>query len=241
MRTLFTGGETMGAELLEWGREVLGITINEGYGQTEFNICVGNCSRVMEVRPGSMGKPIPGHDIEVIDDEGTVLPPGELGHIAFKTPDPIAMLEYWKRPDATREKFVGPWMLSGDQGRKDEDGYLWFVGRADDVITSAGYRIGPGEIEDSLIRHPAVALAAAIGVPDPMRTEAIKALIVLADGWEPTAETSAEIQDWVKTKLAAHEYPRQIEFVDELPLTATGKVRRKELREREIAKLSREA
>ncbi len=241
MRTMFTGGETMGAELLDWGREVLEITINEGYGQTEFNICVGNCAKVMEVRPGSMGKPIPGHDIEVIDDDGKVLPPGELGHIAFKTPDPIAMLGYWKRPEATREKHVGEWMLSGDQGRKDEDGYLWFVGRADDVITSAGYRIGPGEIEDSLIRHPAVALAAAIGVPDPMRTEAVKALVVLADGWEASAETAAEIQDWVKTKLAAHEYPRQIEFVDALPLTATGKVRRKDLREREIERLRRGA
>lgn len=145
------------------------------------------------------------------------------------------MKEYWRNPEATRDKFVGPWMVSGDQGVKDEDGYFWFLGRTDDVITSAGYRIGPGEIEDCLMTHPAVGLAAAIGVPDPQRTEIVKAVIVLNQSFEPGAALEAEIREFVKTRLAAHEYPREIEFVDAMPLTATGKIRRKDLRDRDIA------
>ncbi len=233
VRSIFTGGETMGVELLGWGRETFGISINEGYGQTEFNICVGNNSAVMEVRPGSMGRAIPGHVIGIVDDHGNELARGETGHIAFLTPDPVAMLGYWKNPEATREKHRGDWMLSGDQGRMDEDGYLWFLGRADDVITSAGYRIGPGEIEDCLMKHPAVGMAAAIGVPDPLRTEIVKAVIVLNPGFEAGDALAAEIQDHVKTRLAAHEYPRLVEFVAAMPLTATGKIRRKDLRARE--------
>jgi acetyl-CoA synthetase len=236
LRSVFTGGETMGVELLDWGRETLGITINEGYGQTEFNICVGNNSAVMEVRPGSMGRAIPGHRVGIVDEDGNELPRGATGHIAFRAPDPVMMLGYWRNPEATREKFRGSWMLSGDHGRMDEDGYLWFLGRADDVITSSGYRIGPGEIEDCLMKHPAVGLAAAIGVPDALRTELVKAIIVLNPGFEGGDGLAAEIQEFVKTRLAAHEYPRLIEFTDQLPLTATGKIRRKDLREREIAR-----
>ncbi len=236
LRSLFSGGESLGEEVLAWGRETFGITFNEGYGQTEFNICVGNCAAIMPVRPGSMGRAVPGHTIEIVDDEGNLLPTGETGNIAFKTPDPVAMIGYWRNPEATREKYRGPWMLSGDEGAKDEDGYFWFQGRADDVITSAGYRIGPGEIEDCLMKHPAVGLAAAIGVPDPVRTELIKAVIVLNPGFDPGSGLESEISEFVKTRLAAHEYPRLIEFVESMPLTATGKIRRKDLREREIAR-----
>lgn len=231
IRSIFTGGETMGEELLAWGRETLGMTINEGYGQTEYNLAIGNCAQVLPVRPGSMGRAIPGHTVEIIDDAGHLLPPGEVGHIAFKMPHPVAMLEYWNRPEATRDKYSGPWMISGDQGYKDDDGYFWFLGRVDDVIISAGYRIGPGEVEDCLIRHPAVGMAAVIGVPDPVRNEVVKAFIVLKPDYDPSPELSVDIQAFVKTRLAAHEYPRQIAFIDELPLTATGKVQRKVLRE----------
>jgi acetyl-CoA synthetase len=190
----------------------------------------------MPVRPGSMGRSIPGHTVEIIDDAGNVLPPGQAGHIAFKLPHPVAMLEYWQRPEATRDKVIDSWMVSGDQGRKDEEGYFWFLGRVDDVIISAGYRIGPGEIEDCLIRHPAVSMAAVVGAPDPLRNEVVKAFIVLKPGCQPSESLSADIQQYVKSRLAAHEYPRLIEFIDELPLTATGKIRRKVLRERGLDK-----
>jgi acetyl-CoA synthetase len=236
LRSMFTGGETMGEELLHWGYENLGIVISEGYGQTECNLMVGNCPAIMDVYPGSMGRAVPGHVVDIVDPQGNVVPTGETGQIAFMTPDPIAMLGYWNNEEATKKKYIGEWMLSGDQGRKDENGYLWFLGRDDDVITSAGYRIGPGEIEDCLVKHPAVALAAAIGVPDPLRTEAVKAFIVLAEGHRRSDRLAGEIQDYVKARLSAHEYPRMIEFVDDLPLTATGKIRRKDLRERESGK-----
>lgn len=232
LRTIFTGGEAMGEALLNWGQEQLGVMINEGYGQTEYNLAVGNCAKIMPVRPGSMGRPIPGHTVEIIDEDGNILPAGQSGHIAFKTPHPIAMLRYWNRPDATKEKYIDNWMVSGDQGMKDEDGYLWFEGRTDDVIISAGYRIGPGEIENCLLKHPAVSISAAVGVPDPIRNEVVKAFIVLNPGHHPSDALKKEIQTHVKIRLAAHEYPRQIEFIDELPMTATGKIRRKALRER---------
>jgi acetyl-CoA synthetase len=236
VRSIFTGGEPMGAELMHWGYETFGIVISEGYGQTECNLMVGNCPPIMDVIPGSMGRPVPGHAVEVINERGRVVKPGETGQIAFRMPDPIAMLGYWNNPAATRKKHKGQWMLSGDLGMKDERGYLWFKGRADDVITSGGYRIGPGEIEECLLKHPAVALAAAVGVPDPVRTEAVKAFIVLAKGHAPSDALAAEIQAFVKTRLAAHEYPRQVEFVVDLPLTATGKIKRNVLREHERQK-----
>jgi acetyl-CoA synthetase len=168
----------------------------------------------------------------VIRPDGSPADVGETGQIAVKRPDPVMFLEYWDRPDATREKFIGDWMTTGDQGVVDADGYFSFVGRDDDVITSAGYRIGPGEIEDCLIKHPAVALAAAIGKPDPVRTEIVKAFIVLKSGIAPSDELAAEIQSFVRTRLSAHEYPREVDFIDELPMTTTGKVIRRLLRAR---------
>ncbi len=236
LRSIGSGGESLGEELLDWGRAVFGVTINEFYGQTECNLVVGNCASILPVRAGSMGRPIPGHEVAVIDEAGQVCPPDRAGQIAVRRPDPVMFLEYWRNPQATAEKFIGDWMLTGDLGRRDENGYLHYVGRADDVITSAGYRIGPAEIEDCLLRHPAVAMAAAIGVPDPVRTESIKAFIVLRTGQAASPALAAALQQHVKTRLAAHEYPREVEFVESLPLTATGKIMRRELRAREAAK-----
>jgi acetyl-CoA synthetase len=240
VRSMFSGGESMGEELLHWGYEAFGIVIAEGYGQTECNLMVGNSPTIMDVIPGSMGRACPGHVVDILDEDGQVVKPGTVGQIAFRMPDPIAMLGYWNNPAATEAKHKGDararWMLSGDMGMKDERGYLWFKGRADDVITSAGYRIGPGEIEECLMKHPAVGMAAVIGIPDPMRTEAVKAFVVPAAGHAPGERLAAEIQAFVRTRLSAHEYPRHVEFVTELPLTATGKIRRLELRERERKK-----
>ena len=238
LRTLASGGETLGAGLLEWGRAAFGLTINEFYGQTECNLVVGNCAGVLPVRPGSMGRPIPGHVVEIASDDGRVLPTGEIGNIAIRRPDPVMFLEYWGDPATTRAKFAGEWLLTGDLARKDEEGYLWFVGRADDVITSAGYRIGPGEVEECLTRHPQVALAAVVGVPDPIRTEIVKAFVVLKGGEVASDALAREIQDFVKARLAAHEYPRAIEFVDRLPMTATGKIRRGDLKASELRRTS---
>lgn len=232
LRSIGSGGETLGEELLDWGRETFGFTINEFYGQTECNLIVSNCAGLYPVRPGAMGRAVPGHRVAVVDEAGNELPPGEEGTVAVLRPDPVMFLGYWNKPEATAAKFAGDWMLTGDRGRQDQEGYFRFVGRDDDVITSGGYRIGPGEIEDCLLRHPAVALAAAVGVPDPVRTERVKAFIVLSEGRAPSDELAKEIQDWVRTRLAAHEYPRDVEFVEALPMTATGKVIRRELRAR---------
>jgi acetyl-CoA synthetase len=239
MRTIGCGGETLGEELLGWGREVMDLVINEFYGQTECNLVVGNCAEIMDVRRGSMGRAIPGHRVEVIDESGNIVPPGVTGEVAIQRPDPVMFLEYWGNPEATREKFIGDWLCTGDLAKKDPDGYFWFVGRKDDVITSSGYRIGPAEIEDCLLKHPAVAMTAVIGSPDPVRTEVVKAFIVLKSDIASSPVLSAEIQNFVKTRLAAHEYPREIEFVKELPLTATGKIMRKELRKMEVERKTR--
>ncbi len=241
LRTVTCAGEPMGAELLAWGREALGITFNEFYGQTECNLVVAGCAEILPVKPGSMGVPVPGHRVAVIDAQGRPCPDGEVGALAVARPDPVMFLGYWGNPEATAAKYLGDWLLTGDQGYRDEDGYLWFVGRDDDVITSSGYRIGPGEIEDTLIQHPAVALAAVVGVPDPLRTEVVKAFIVVRPGREPGAELEAEIRQFVKTHLSPHEYPREIAFVDGLPMTATGKVRRRDLREQEAGARGRRA
>ena len=232
LRSVGSGGETLGAELLEWGRAWLGVTINEFYGQTECNLVVANNAAIMAPKPGSMGRPVPGHEVAIINEEGQSLEPGEEGEIAIRRPDPVMFLNYWNNPEATRNKFVGDWLLTGDRGRIDREGYIWFVGRADDVITTGGYRVGPGEIEDCLMKHSAVALAAAVGVPDPVRTEIVKAFIVLKPDRSPSEALKADIQDFVKIRLAAHEYPRIIEFVDALPMTTTGKIMRRELRHR---------
>ncbi|MBT5300148.1 MAG: AMP-binding protein [Rhodospirillaceae bacterium] len=237
MRTIAVAGEPMGAELFHWGKENLGITFNEFYGQTECNLIVANCQEIMPPKPGAMGRAAPGHIVEIVDDDGNVLGPGEEGEIAVRRAgDPVLLLEYWRNAEATAEKTRDDWWRMGDAGTKDEDGYFWFVGRADDVITSAGYRIGPGEIEDCLCKHPAVTLAAAIGVPDPVRTENIKVFIKLAAGHNGSPELGKDIQAFVKKHLSPHEYPRLIEFVSDLPMTATGKIKRKDLRDAEIAK-----
>jgi acetyl-CoA synthetase len=234
LRTLASGGETLGEGLLDWCRATFGLTINEFYGQTECNLVVGNSADLLPVRPGSMGQPIPGHTVEIVSDDGAILPTGAIGNIAIRRPDPVMFLEYWRNPSATRAKFAADWLLTGDLGRKDDEGYLWFVGRADDVITSAGYRIGPGEVEDCLMRHPAVALAAVVGLPDPVRTEIVKAFVVLKGGVAASDTLAREIQEFVKARLAAHEYPRALAFVDDLPMTATGKIKRAELKARDI-------
>jgi len=236
LRTVTCAGEPMGIGLLDWGRRALGINLNEYYGQTECNLIVANCAALMDIKPGSMGRPVPGHRVEIIDADGNVLPVGNTGSIAVARPDPVMFLKYWNNEQATREKFNGDWLLTGDLGRKDEDGYLWFVGRDDDVITSAGYRIGPGEIEDCIGTHGAVSLAAVVGIPDELRTESIKAFILLNENYVASQELENEIRDYVKTRLSPHEYPRHIEFVETLPMTATGKIKRKELRDDEISK-----
>lgn len=226
----------MGAELLDWGRKSFGVTLNEFYGQTECNLVVANCQKIMSIKPGSMGRPIPGHDVAVINWDGHEVPANTVGQIAVRAPDPVMMLEYWNNPQATTDKYIGEWLLTGDQGQIDEDGYFWFVGRDDDVITSSGYRIGPGEIEDCLTKHPAVSLAAAIGVPDKLRTEIIKVFIKLMPDENGTKELEDDIRTFVRTRLSPHEYPRVIEFVEDLPLTSTGKIMRKDLRDQEAAK-----
>jgi len=185
------------------------------------------------MRIGALGSALPGHVASIVDDDGTPLPAGMLGNIAFRRPDPVMMLEYWNNPEATRDKYAGDWLLTGDLGVCDEDGFFWFRGRADDLITSAGYRIGPAEIEDAIVRHPLVVAAAVIGVPDAERTEIIKAFVVLAKDAQPSDALSEEIRVSVRDRLARHEYPRLIEFVASLPTTNTGKIMRRELRDRE--------
>jgi acetyl-CoA synthetase len=240
MRTIGSGGETLGEELLDWGKEVMGLSINEFYGQTEVNLVVSNCAEIMEIRPGSMGKAVPGHIVEIVDEGGDIVPPGVVGGVAIKRPDPVMFLQYWKNQKATEEKYVGDWCLTGDLAKKDEDGYLWFVGREDDVITSAGYRMGPAEIEDCLMKHPSVSMVAVVGSPDEVRTEVVKAFIVLKPEVVPGPDIEEEIKQFVKVRLAAHEYPREIEFVSELPMTATGKIMRKELKKLEIQRKSKD-
>jgi len=192
---------------------------------------LSSCAAIGVSRAGAIGKPVPGHTVAVIRPDGRECAPGELGQIAIKRPDPVMFLEYWGKPDETRDKFIGDWMTTGDQGTADTEGYVQFVGRDDDVITSAGYRIGPTEIEDCLIRHPAVALAAVVGKPDPVRTEIVKAFVVLKSGHAPSDTLAAEIQGFVKTRLSAHEYPREVAFIEQMPMTTTGKVIRRLLRQ----------
>ncbi|MFQ5623341.1 MAG: AMP-binding protein [Paracoccaceae bacterium] len=235
LRSVGSGGEALGTELLDWGREVLGVTINEFYGQTECNLVLGNSHQVMAPRNGSTGKPVPGHTVAVIDDAGNELPAGKTGEIAVRRPDPAMFLKYWNMPDKTAEKFTADWMRTGDEGSVDADGYFFFSSRTDDVITSSGYRIGPAEVEDCLAGHRDVTMAAVVGVPDPVRTETVKAFVVLRPGCR-RAGLDAELISRVRERLSPHVAPRQVEFVDSLPMTATGKIMRRELRLREEEK-----
>jgi acetyl-CoA synthetase len=239
MRSIGSGGETLGEELLDWGKDVFDLTINEFYGQTEVNLVVANCAVVMTNVPGSMGRAVPGHSVAVVDTEGHPVPSGTVGEVAVRRPDPVMFLEYWKNPEATADKYAGDWCLTGDLAKQDEKGYFWFVGRKDDVITSAGYRIGPAEIEDCIMKHSAVGMVAVVGSPDEVRTEIVKAFIVLKAGVVAGDDVAAEIKEFVKVRLAAHEYPREIEFIDELPMTATGKIMRKNLKALEIKRKSK--
>jgi acetyl-CoA synthetase len=219
LRTVASGGETVGAETAAWCADRFGVRLNEFYGQTEANLLVGNCGD-WEARPGSMGLPYPGHDVRVVDGEVCVRVEG----------DPVVFLGYWRNEAATAEKVRDGWLHTGDQAEQDDDGYVFFLGRDDDVISSAGHRIGPGPIEECLIRHPAVALAAVIGSPDEERGEVVKAYVVAAPGVTGGDDLSRELQLFVRERLSAYEYPRAVEFVDELPTTVTGKIRRGELR-----------
>lgn len=234
LRSIMSGGESLGSQTLDWARDALGVRINEIYGQTEINLVIGNCAALWDVRPGSMGKTYPGHRLAVVDQMGLPLPTGEIGELAVRRgDDPVFFLGYWNNPEATEQKYVGNWALTGDLALQDEDGYFWFKGRKDDVIISAGYRIGPTEVENALLRHPAVAMAAVVASPDELRGHVVKAFIKLGAGHLPSDELAQDIQAFVKATLAMHEYPRKVEFIDELPLTSTGKVRRNALRERE--------
>ncbi len=238
LRTIGSAGEALGRETFEWARSALGVSVNEFFGQTECNFVISSSEAFGVSRAGATGKAVPGHRVAIVDAEGIEVPVGESGQIAIKRPDPVMFLGYWQNETATAAKFANDWLLTGDIGRQDADGYISFVGRDDDVITSSGYRIGPSEIEDCLGGHPAVQLAAAVGKPDAVRTEIVKAYVVLVPGRAPSATLAADIREWVKTRLSMHEYPREIEFVDALPLTTSGKVIRRLLRERAVAEVS---
>lgn len=238
LRTIGSAGESLGRETWEWVRDTLDITINEFYGQTECNIVLGSIGKLGVSRPGPIGKPVPGHTVAIIDANGAEVPRGTVGQVAVKRPDPVMFLGYWNNAGATADKFIGDWMMTGDLGQMDEEGYVTFFGRDDDVITSSGYRIGPSEIEDCLAGHPAVQLAAAVGKPDPVRTEIVKAYVMLRPDHAPSATLAADIRDWVKSRLSMHEYPREVEFVDALPLTTSGKVIRHLLRKRAAAEVA---
>jgi acetyl-CoA synthetase len=232
LRSVVTGGEPQDPRLLDDARAAFGLTFNESYGQTEADFVVGQCASRWPVRPGSMGRAFPGHDVQVLRPEGEAAAPGELAEVMIRSPDPTILLEYWNRPEATREKFQGSWLRTGDLARVDEEGYFWFESRIDDVIKSAGYRIGPNEIEESLLRHRAVANTAVVGAPDPLRGQVVKAYVQLREGFAASPEQEAQLKAHVKENLAAYQYPRLIEFVDSLPLTSSGKVDRGALRRR---------
>lgn len=236
LRVVLSGGEAVGRELALWADERFGLTISEGFGQTECNGMIGTNPRLMTVRHGSLGKAMPGSICAIVDDDGVEVARGVQGNIAIKRPHPAMFSGYLDNPEATEAKFINNWMITGDLGEQDEDGFLWFHGRTDDVITSSGYRIGPTEIEDCLLKSTSVQLAAVIGVPDETRTEIIKAFIVVSDDTEPTEALAESLKDLVRDHLAKHEVPRLIEFVASLPMTTTGKIMRRTLRDQEVAK-----
>ncbi len=235
LRHCVGAGEPLNPEIIETWKRATGITIMDGYGQTETVLLCGNY-RGMQPRYGSMGKPAPGIDLQVIDDDGRVVPPNTEGDLAVRVKPEAPQglfLGYKGEPDKTASAFRGDWYVTGDRARVDDDGYYWFVSRADDVILSAGYRIGPFEVESALIEHPAVAESAVVSSPDPKRGEVVKAFVVLAPGFEPSDDLAGELQDHVKSVTAPYKYPRLVEFVEELPKTVSGKIRRIELRDRE--------
>ena len=229
-----SAGEPLNPEAIRWFREQYGVTVLDYYGMTESYPMVANFPW-MEVREGSMGRPMPGWDVQVLDEDEKPLAVGERGEICLRArSNPHYPLGYWNRDEDSKQVFGGEWFHTGDAASVDEDGYIWYEGRADDVISSAGFRIGPFEVESSCLEHPAVAEAAAIGKPDERRGSIVKAFVVLAAGYEPSDELAKEIGAHVRSRLSAYAYPREVEFVDDLPKTLTGKIRRVELRQREL-------
>ncbi|MGH7662250.1 MAG: acyl-CoA synthetase [Vulcanimicrobiaceae bacterium] len=235
LRHCVSAGEPLNPEVIARWRDAFGLLILDGYGQTENSLLVANLPG-MEIRPGSMGKPTPGHRVAVIAEDGTQLPAGEVGDIAVHGRPPTLFKGYYKSEDETQRSFRGDWYVTGDRAQLDDDGYFWFVGRADDVISSAGYRIGPFEVESALLEHPAVAESAVVGSPDAERGNIVKAFIVLRPGHEPSDKLALELQEHCKKVTAPYKYPREIEFVPELPKTRSGKIRRVELRQAELRK-----
>jgi acetyl-CoA synthetase len=234
LRHCTSAGEPLNPEVMRaWSEGTGGLTVYDGYGQTETTNVVANY-RGMPVRPGSMGRPTPGYVVDVRDDDGRPVEPGTVGNICVQAdPRPIGLFQgYYNDPDATAAVFRNGWYYTGDKAAKDEDGYLWFEGRSDDVITSSAYRIGPFEVESALVEHPAVMEAAVVGKPDPERTEIVTAFVILAPGSEASDDLARELQDHVKSVTAPYKYPREIHFVSELPKTISGKIRRTELRAR---------
>ena len=248
LRAVMSAGEAVGDAVLAWGQDALGLSINEMFGQTEMNYIVGNSAQKWPVRAGSMGRPYPGHRVAIIDDAGAPVVPGCIGEVALHrrdrhgTPDPIFFLGYWNNPAATAQKFSGDWCRTGDLASSDADGYLWYQGRADDMFKAAGYRIGPAEIENCLLKHPAVANAAVVPKPDAERGNLVKAFIVLTTGTVRSVEKDqaliSTLQQHVRSQLAPYEYPKEIEFIDALPMTTTGKLLRRVLRDLEVQRSS---
>jgi len=231
LRECVSAGEPLNPEVIRAWREATGLTVRDGYGQTETILLVANFPG-LPTKPGSMGLPMPGHDVDVIDGDGRRLPPGEVGDVALRGDPPGLFAEYWRDEEATRACRRGDWYVTGDRALRDEDGFFWFVGRADDVIISAGYRIGPFEVESALVEHPEVLEAAVVGAPDATRGQIVKAFVVLRPGAPRDEALVRRLQDHVKEVTAPYKYPRAIAFVDELPKTVSGKIRRVELRER---------
>jgi acetyl-CoA synthetase len=239
LRSIMSAGESVGETVFNWSREALGVTVNEMFGQTEINYIVGNSHTLWPAKPGSIGRPYPGHRVACIDAVGAEVPAGEVGEIAaWGEGDPVFFLQYWNNPEATRKKYTGKWCRTGDLAKRDADGDLWYQGRSDDVFKSAGYLVGPSEVENCLVKHPAVANAAVIGKPDAERTHVVKAFVVLAAGYTGSPDLEAELREHVRGRLAPYEYPKEIEFVDSLPMTTTGKVQRRVLRLREEERMS---
>jgi len=247
LRSLMSAGEAVGETVFDWCRNALGVTVNEMFGQTEMNYIVGNSHQKWPARAGSMGRPYPGHRVAIIDDDGHVLPAGKTGDVAIHRRDihsdldPVFFLEYWRNADATRNKFTGDWCRTGDLASADRDGYLWYQGRADDMFKAAGYRIGPSEIENCLVKHAAVANVAVVPKPDTERGALVKAFVVLTAGYTASSALVGELQLHVRGKLAPYEYPKEIEFIGELPMTTTGKVQRRVLRELEKQRAAEKA
>jgi acyl-coenzyme A synthetase/AMP-(fatty) acid ligase len=233
LRHCTSAGEPLNPDVIRiWREGTGGLTVYDGYGQTETTCLVANF-RAVPVRPGSMGRPMPGYDVEVLDDSGRRAPDGEVGNIAVRAePRPAGLfVGYHRDPDATAARFREGWYYTGDRAARDPDGYIWFEGREDDVITSSAYRIGPFEVESALVEHPAIAEAAVVGKPDPERTEIVCAFVILAPGHEPSTELTRRIQDHVKRLTAPYKYPRELHYVSELPKTVSGKIRRTECRD----------